>query len=146
MVIKKEKPKDNKTFHCKCNSERVVALGRILGAEQKKALRNIGFGAMLDLKMDCVKSKLARWLVDQTDDGGRVLTMGTTIIDLKSYLFEHVMGIRDGGTPIKLPKKNHYNPYCDLNFNMHKKATTIDDLEKVFTRALDGIVLVGRLS
>ncbi|XP_062083519.1 uncharacterized protein LOC133789808 [Humulus lupulus] len=135
MVIKKEKPKDDEMFHCKCNPERVVTLGRILSAEPKKAVTNIGFGAMLDLKMDCVMSKLARWLVDQIDDGERVLIVGTTIIELKSYLFEHVIGIRDDNTLIKLPEKNHYNPYHDFIFNIHKKATTIDELEKVIERS-----------
>ncbi|KAF5801979.1 hypothetical protein HanRHA438_Chr06g0263681 [Helianthus annuus] len=64
--------------------------------KQKNIVRDIGFGSILNLKIQHVPTSLGLWLAKNYDDSTRILNLGSQSIKLSPELVHSVLGIPNG--------------------------------------------------
>ncbi|KAH9728077.1 hypothetical protein KPL70_008889 [Citrus sinensis] len=74
----------------------------------KNAIRDIGFGSLLEIQCGRLRRQLCRWLVDQFKPECNITELHGQNLKLCHRTFSYVMGVKDGGIPIQLggPSEN----------------------------------------
>ena len=93
---------DNEIVETKCVPERFCALVKSLSEEKKKAIREIGFESLLELRCGKLKRKLCHWLVNQFKPERNIIELHGQKLELCPKMFSKIMGVKDGGMAIKI--------------------------------------------
>ncbi|MFS7900147.1 hypothetical protein Hanom_Chr00s097742g01802101 [Helianthus anomalus] len=80
----------------KCKSSGLLDAISSLSDEQKKAVKEMGFEALLSLKINFVPTMLAYWLVMNYDEDRQEINTGNHRIKITSKLVEECLGIPRG--------------------------------------------------
>lgn len=91
--------------HSQCNLSRcrVSAFTKVistLSPDQQAAIREIGFGSMLELRCDRLRQDFCETLVQQSDTKRHCIVLHSREFCLNPTTFSIVMGIKDGGEPV----------------------------------------------
>ncbi|XP_022024912.1 uncharacterized protein LOC110925257 [Helianthus annuus] len=84
------------TLHMKCKSSGLLDAISSLSDEQKKAVKEMGFEALLSLKINFVPTMLGYWLVMNYDEDRQEINTGNHRIKITSKLVEECLGIPRG--------------------------------------------------
>ncbi|KAH9768056.1 hypothetical protein KPL71_011495 [Citrus sinensis] len=90
------------TYFMRCAPDRLAAAVTNLSDEQRAAVCEMGMGSVLELNSGRLKRKLCGWLVDRIDVCRRVVVLNGNEVELITNSFGHVMGLIDGGMPLRL--------------------------------------------
>ncbi|GAY64420.1 hypothetical protein CUMW_233450 [Citrus unshiu] len=90
------------TYFTRCAPDRLAVAVTNLSDEQRAAVCEMGMGSVLELNSGRLKRKLCGWLVDRIDVCRRVVVLNGNEVELSANSFGHVMGLIDGGMPLRL--------------------------------------------
>jgi len=79
----------------------LITLFETFNEEQKKIVDDMGFGKVLNLKVDSIPTSLGYWMVDNYNQHTHTLNTGINLIQITPQLVNEVMGIPIGSIPIK---------------------------------------------
>ena len=99
---------DKFTLETRCAPDRFCSLVGNLSEDKKNAIRDIGFGSLLEIQCGRLRRQLCRWLVDQFKPECNIIELHGQNLKLCHRTFSDVMGVKDGGIPIQLggPSEN----------------------------------------
>ena len=99
-TLQELEPKPGKTC-CRCNPKDVIDAINLMSGPQKEKIRDLGWGKILDITIDAVKSReLFKWLLTKVD----VLSMEIrvpphTILPITKHAVHIVLGVPTGTRP-----------------------------------------------
>lgn len=94
-----------KTFQTNCIPERIYELVKCLGAEKKNIVRSIGFGGILDIKLNHLPLGLTPFLVENIDVSLMVQKIGKFSYQLSvKYVQDVLMLPRNPSKPLPVSK------------------------------------------
>ncbi|XP_024951120.2 uncharacterized protein LOC102628600 isoform X3 [Citrus sinensis] len=122
---------DNEIMETKCVPERFCALVKSLSEEKKKAIREIGFESLLELRCGKLKRKLCHWLVNQFKPERNIIELHGKKLELCPKMFSKIMGVKDGGMGIKINGASDHIAEVRRIFQPTVKGIRIRTLEEV---------------
>lgn len=95
-----DKPRQGKSF-CRCNPNDIIQTIQLLSDDQKDRIRALGWGRILDIKIDAVRSrKLYTWLLTKIDTINMVIHASAhTTLPINKHVVWTVMGVPPGTKP-----------------------------------------------
>lgn len=106
---------------------------------QKKEIRRIGFGSILELKCSVIPYSLIIWLAKQYDESsGSIQILGTHSIKLDGMTVHQILGIPFGGTIISTKSCSEAKAIIAKDTCHGNLALQIDDLMKMINSELQG--------
>ncbi|KAK9178372.1 hypothetical protein WN943_027562 [Citrus x changshan-huyou] len=122
---------DKLTLETRCAPDRFCSFVGNLSEDKKNAIRDIGFGSLLEIQCGRLRRQLCRWLVDQFKPECNIIELHGQNLKLCHRTFSDVMGVKDGGIPIQLggPSEN----IAELRdiFQLTVKGINIKTLEDI---------------
>lgn len=122
---------DNEIVETKCVPERFCALVKSLSEEKKKAIREIGFESLLELRCGKLKRKLCHWLVNQFKPERNIIELHGQKLELCPKMFSKIMGVKDGGMAIKINGASDHIAEVRRIFQPTVKGIRIRTLEEL---------------
>ncbi|KAH9729051.1 hypothetical protein KPL70_009239 [Citrus sinensis] len=122
---------DNEIVETKCVPERFCALGKSLSEEKKKAIREIGFESLLELRCGKLKRKLCHWLVNEFKPERNIIELHGQKLELCPKMFSKIMGVKDGGMAIKINGASDHIAEVRRIFQPTVKGIRIRTLEEL---------------
>ncbi|KAL4564247.1 hypothetical protein LXL04_028304 [Taraxacum kok-saghyz] len=94
MSKKKDAPPP--TLNVRTSPKTMYAVLKTLNEEQKESVREMGFAAILDMKLSCNLSRLGHYIVEVLDDQALVIRSGKGDISLTEEVVKDMLGVPDG--------------------------------------------------
>ncbi|KAL4575467.1 hypothetical protein LXL04_022311 [Taraxacum kok-saghyz] len=94
MSKKKDAPPP--TLNVRTSPKTMYAVLKTLNEEQKESVREMGFAAILDMKLSCNLSCLGHYIVEVLDDQALVIRSGKGDISLTEEVVKDMLGVPDG--------------------------------------------------
>uniref|UniRef100_A0A7N0ULF3 Uncharacterized protein n=1 Tax=Kalanchoe fedtschenkoi TaxID=63787 RepID=A0A7N0ULF3_KALFE len=103
---------DNKKicmFKSRCTLYRLYHALSQISEKHKEAIRNLGFGKILDLNMFEIPSRFGEWLVDAFDPQSYTLRTQSGALKIRTHDIHQITGIPVGGQRILMERRVDYS-------------------------------------
>ncbi|XP_010528520.1 PREDICTED: uncharacterized protein LOC104805598 [Tarenaya hassleriana] len=124
------KPKKQTKLVTRCSPGRLLNVIQRLTSEQKEAVKNMGFGGLLDLRCRTLRRSLCLWLLERFDTRKCCLKICGHCIPLHPKDVEHVMGLASDGKEVINSGPGDVISDLRLSYNATNHGISVHNLEE----------------
>lgn len=139
--------KDFNSLYTRVSPHSLFGAVNSMNENQKKFIKKVGFGPILDMKTQSVPMKLAFFVIDSFDPDQMVIKTPNANIPVTREAVHHVLGLPLGVEQIScLPTRGNEKWYSDWKEQFHKPVGSItptDVLNQIIGRPQDDIVFLA---